>query len=88
MFPVFSSADPQLPFAAERPLLSSLPPLLSPHQSLPGGAASTTPPTDFQTVEVSLQVAKLQLPSRVWHAELRLIPPFSRPGLVLPGAVS
>ncbi len=32
------------PVAAECLLLSSLPPLLSPHQSLPGGAASSTPP--------------------------------------------
>jgi hypothetical protein len=48
--------------AAECLLLSSLPPLLSPHQSLPGGAASSTPPADFQTLETPLQVADPQLP--------------------------
>jgi hypothetical protein len=57
--------------AAERLLLSSLAPLPAPHQSLPGGAASTTPPADFQTVKIPLQVANLQLPPCIWLAELR-----------------
>ncbi len=77
--PVYSSYA-----AAERLLLSSLAPLPTPHQSLPGGAASTTPPADFQTSENPLQVANPQLPPCIWLAELRLVPPFRRPGLVLP----
>jgi hypothetical protein len=63
--------------AAECLLLSSPPPLPSPHQSLPGGAASSTPPADFQTLGIPLRVASPQLPLCIWRAESRLTPPFS-----------
>jgi hypothetical protein len=71
--------------AAECLLLSSLPPLLSPHQSLPGGASSSTPTADFQTLEIPLRVAYPQLPPCIWRAESQLTPPFSETWLVLPG---